>query len=262
MTAAPHRRRVVIVTFEGVQSLDLTGPLEVFSGSRPLRAARRQRSRRPSSRVGYAIETAAPTRADPDVERAGGRRRHHAGRGRRADRHPRGGRRRRRPRPARRVADGRPASLGSPAPSPGGSRRCAPARSCSPRPACSTAAGPPPTGPRCRPARRRATRRSTVDPDPIFVRDGDVWTSAGVTAGMDLALALVEDDLGREVALTSRPPAGAVPPAAGRPGPVQRPARRAQSPTATSLARPAGLDRRPPRPTTCSVDAPGRAGRA
>jgi transcriptional regulator GlxA family with amidase domain len=41
----------------------------------------------------------------------------------------------------------------------------------------------------------------TVDPDAIFVRDGDVWTSAGVTAGMDLALALVEDDLGRKVAL-------------------------------------------------------------
>jgi len=40
-----------------------------------------------------------------------------------------------------------------------------------------------------------------VDPDPIFVRDGDVWTSAGVTAGMDLALALVEEDLGREQAL-------------------------------------------------------------
>lgn len=40
-----------------------------------------------------------------------------------------------------------------------------------------------------------------VDPDPIYVRDGDVWTSAGVTAGMDLALALVEEDLGREVAL-------------------------------------------------------------
>ena len=35
-----------------------------------------------------------------------------------------------------------------------------------------------------------------VDPDPIYVRDGDVFTSAGVTAGMDLALALVEDDLG------------------------------------------------------------------
>lgn len=40
-----------------------------------------------------------------------------------------------------------------------------------------------------------------VDPDPIFVQDGNVWTSAGVTAGMDLALALVEDDLGRDVAL-------------------------------------------------------------
>ena len=41
----------------------------------------------------------------------------------------------------------------------------------------------------------------TVDPEPIFVRDGDVATSAGVTAGMDLALALVEEDLGRDVAL-------------------------------------------------------------
>jgi transcriptional regulator GlxA family with amidase domain len=40
-----------------------------------------------------------------------------------------------------------------------------------------------------------------VDPDSIFVRDGDVWTSAGVTAGIDLALALVEDDHGRETAL-------------------------------------------------------------
>ena len=41
----------------------------------------------------------------------------------------------------------------------------------------------------------------SVDPDPIFVRDGNVITSAGVTAGIDLALALVEDDLGRETAL-------------------------------------------------------------
>jgi transcriptional regulator GlxA family with amidase domain len=40
-----------------------------------------------------------------------------------------------------------------------------------------------------------------VDTDPIFVRDGDIYTSAGVTAGMDLALALVEADLGREAAL-------------------------------------------------------------
>jgi transcriptional regulator GlxA family with amidase domain len=40
-----------------------------------------------------------------------------------------------------------------------------------------------------------------VDPEPIFVRDGPVATSAGVTAGIDLALALVEEDLGREAAL-------------------------------------------------------------
>ncbi|PKV88968.1 GlxA family transcriptional regulator [Streptomyces sp. TLI_146] len=42
----------------------------------------------------------------------------------------------------------------------------------------------------------------TVEPDPIYVRDGNVATSAGVTAGIDLSLALVEEDLGREAALT------------------------------------------------------------
>lgn len=41
-----------------------------------------------------------------------------------------------------------------------------------------------------------------VDPDPIYVRDGQVATSAGVTSGIDLALALVEEDLGRAAALT------------------------------------------------------------
>ncbi|HJD81286.1 GlxA family transcriptional regulator [Kitasatospora aureofaciens] len=41
----------------------------------------------------------------------------------------------------------------------------------------------------------------TVDPDPIHVRDGHVATSAGVTAGIDLALALVEEDFGRDTAL-------------------------------------------------------------
>jgi transcriptional regulator GlxA family with amidase domain len=42
----------------------------------------------------------------------------------------------------------------------------------------------------------------TVHTDPIFVRDGQIATSAGVTAGIDLALALVEDDIGHEAALT------------------------------------------------------------
>jgi len=43
---------------------------------------------------------------------------------------------------------------------------------------------------------------TTVVAEPIFVRDGDIATSAGVTAGIDLALALVEEDLGRQAALT------------------------------------------------------------
>jgi transcriptional regulator GlxA family with amidase domain len=47
---------------------------------------------------------------------------------------------------------------------------------------------------------RREHPEVTVDCDPIFIQDGPVWTSAGVTAGMDLALALVEDDHGRDVA--------------------------------------------------------------
>jgi transcriptional regulator GlxA family with amidase domain len=40
-----------------------------------------------------------------------------------------------------------------------------------------------------------------VEPDPIFLRDGSTYTSAGITAGMDLALALVEEDHGHKAAL-------------------------------------------------------------
>ena len=39
-----------------------------------------------------------------------------------------------------------------------------------------------------------------LDAERIFIRDGDVWTSAGITAGIDLALALIEDDLGPDLA--------------------------------------------------------------
>jgi transcriptional regulator GlxA family with amidase domain len=42
---------------------------------------------------------------------------------------------------------------------------------------------------------------TTIDPDPIYIRDGNTYTTAGVTAGMDLALALVEEDLGSPLAL-------------------------------------------------------------
>jgi transcriptional regulator GlxA family with amidase domain len=48
-------------------------------------------------------------------------------------------------------------------------------------------------------ARRYPSLR--VESDPIFVRDGDIWTSAGVTSGIDLTLAFVEADLGRSMAL-------------------------------------------------------------
>lgn len=41
----------------------------------------------------------------------------------------------------------------------------------------------------------------SVDPNAIYVQDGNLFTSAGITAGIDLALALVEDDLGRRAAL-------------------------------------------------------------
>ncbi|MEX5511498.1 GlxA family transcriptional regulator [Pseudomonas paralactis] len=41
----------------------------------------------------------------------------------------------------------------------------------------------------------------TVESNPIFIQQGAVWTSAGVTAGIDLCLALVEEDLGRAFAL-------------------------------------------------------------
>ena len=47
----------------------------------------------------------------------------------------------------------------------------------------------------------RRVPAARVEPDPIFVQDGPVWSSAGITAGIDLALALVEQDLGRGVAL-------------------------------------------------------------
>ncbi len=43
--------------------------------------------------------------------------------------------------------------------------------------------------------------RVTVDPDPIFVRSGRVWTGAGISACMDLALALVAEDHGEDLAL-------------------------------------------------------------
>jgi len=46
---------------------------------------------------------------------------------------------------------------------------------------------------------QRTYRRVKVDGDKIFIKDGPVWTSAGIVAGIDLALALIEEDAGREI---------------------------------------------------------------
>ncbi|MBI1407196.1 MAG: helix-turn-helix domain-containing protein [Caulobacter sp.] len=47
---------------------------------------------------------------------------------------------------------------------------------------------------------RRRYPAVRLEPDRIFVQDGDVWTSAGITAGIDLALALIGQDLGEDIA--------------------------------------------------------------
>jgi len=50
-------------------------------------------------------------------------------------------------------------------------------------------------------ALKRLYPDTRVDADAIYVEDGPLWTSAGVTAGIDMALALVERDLGRDIAM-------------------------------------------------------------
>ncbi|MBT2456833.1 GlxA family transcriptional regulator [Streptomyces sp. ISL-86] len=45
--------------------------------------------------------------------------------------------------------------------------------------------------------------RVTVDPDPIFIREGRLWTCAGIASGMDMALAMVTEDYGPELALAT-----------------------------------------------------------
>lgn len=50
-------------------------------------------------------------------------------------------------------------------------------------------------------ARRVGSARRTLGDDAIFVKDGKYYASAGITAGIDLCLAFVEEDLGQEVAL-------------------------------------------------------------
>lgn len=41
----------------------------------------------------------------------------------------------------------------------------------------------------------------SVEVDPIYIKDGNIWTSAGITAGIDMALAIIEEDLGKPAAI-------------------------------------------------------------
>ncbi|POX41103.1 AraC family transcriptional regulator [Streptomyces sp. Ru73] len=193
MTAV--ERLIVIVLFEGVDLLDVTGPPEVFS------LVRRETDEATGYRVVLAAETPEPVttsagvRVLPDAtfeevatERidtllvpgsveADGRRR------------------------VRALAD--PAVVGRVKALAGRSRRVA---SVCVGAHLLAAAG-------LLDGKRATTHWSTarqlaaehpdvdVDPDPIFIRDGDVWTGAGISSCLDLSLALVADDLGEDVAL-------------------------------------------------------------
>ena len=61
-----------------------------------------------------------------------------------------------------------------------------------------------------------------VDSSLLFARDGNIYSSGGITAGIDLALALVEEDLGREIALADRPDDGGFSPPPRGAIPIQR----------------------------------------
>ncbi|MFF2545945.1 GlxA family transcriptional regulator [Kitasatospora sp. NPDC058063] len=179
-------RSVVIVLFEGVQSLDVTGPLEVFAGA----------GRASGQPPAYRVTTASP---------GGGPVRSHSG--------------------LRLLPDADLAEIGAvhtllvpggmdtELPDPALVARIRELAGRAER-VVSVCTGAFLLAEAGLLAGRRATthwayggelaRRFPdveVDPDPIHVRDGRIATSAGVTAGIDLALALVEEDLGRETAL-------------------------------------------------------------
>jgi transcriptional regulator GlxA family with amidase domain len=188
-------RRIAILVYDGVQSLDVTGPLEVFAGASVYR-----RERDPSAPPPYRVELIARNAGIVT-----------SGSGLRID-VPRGYR------DARGldtliVAGGEARAVTAAA----GDRKllrwlvAAGARVRRLASVCSGAFLLAEAG--LLDGRRATTHwfgtdqlarrypRITVVPDAIYVRDGQIYTSAGVTAGIDLALALVEEDLGHAIAL-------------------------------------------------------------
>jgi transcriptional regulator GlxA family with amidase domain len=180
-------RTVLIVLFDGIQSLDVTGPLEVFAhataGGRPAYQVRT------ASLGGTAVQSSSGLRLTPDLDL-------------RALAEPEapdlllvpGGEGTRRPQPeligwlrenAPRAA--RIASVCTGAYLLAAAGLLDGRRVTTHWQYCAALAAKYPA--------------VTVDPDPIFIKEDDLATSAGVTAGIDLALAFVEDDLGRDTAL-------------------------------------------------------------
>ena len=186
-------RSIVLVVFEGVQSLDVTGPLEVFAGAEAHR--RHHRLDAPGYELTIAASTTEPLRTSSGMTIVAHRTLGSI----------------RRPVDTLVVAggDGARGALADPALMRGVARLATDARRVTS--VCSGAFVLAEAG--LLDGRRATTHwsrcdelaarypRVRVEPDPIFTRDGNVFTSAGVTAGMDLALALVTDDLGRHVAL-------------------------------------------------------------
>jgi transcriptional regulator GlxA family with amidase domain len=182
-----ERREIVILGFEGAQSLDVTGPLEVFATAERLSAGRY--ATKIVSPDGEPFASGSGLRVAPDGALDGAR-------GSIDTLVVAGG-------PGVSTARRDPTVVASIGAAAGRSRRVASV--------CTGAFLLAEAG--LLEGRRAATHWSAVDrlvarhpgievdPDSIFVRDGDVWTSAGVTAGIDLALALVEEDHGRATAL-------------------------------------------------------------
>jgi transcriptional regulator GlxA family with amidase domain len=186
-------RSVVILCFDGCQSLDVTGPLEVFAGAV---AAQRRRG----VRVGYAPKVVA-LKAGPLRTASGLRLIAEASLAELTAR----------PYDTLIVAGGEGARLASERPEVGRAVARAARRA---RRVASVCTGAFVLAAAGLLEGRRATTHFAycrelgarfpslqIDADPIYIRDGNVWTSAGVTAGIDLALGMVEEDYGPELSL-------------------------------------------------------------
>ena len=137
------------------------------------------------------------------------------------------------------------------------SHRSAAASTRWPPPACSTGGRPPPTGcsPTISPRRFPAVK---LDPDVLYVDDGDILTSAGTGAGIDLCLHLLELDHGAAVA-NAVPTHGRAAPSRRRPGAVRADRRDLTSQPCSALSR-LGTSAPPPPADRGRPRAPGQLG--